>query len=107
MNHFTGDHPYVTCGITQADGKVETKVDTKPVTEGATLNPIWDEMLELESWQPGETLEFIVYDKGLLGSKTEGKSILPSDFFYPAWLSGHDCHNRLTRCQAHCRSPGC
>jgi len=88
MNHFTGDHPYVTCGVMQADGKVETKVDTKPVTEGDTLNPIWDETLELESWQPGETLEFIVYDKGLLGSKTEGKAILPSDFFYPHGFQG-------------------
>jgi len=88
MNHFTGDHPYVTCGIKPAEGEVETKVDTKPVTQGDTLNPIWDETLELESWQPGEALEFTVYDKGLLGSKTEGKTLLPSEFFYPQGFQG-------------------
>jgi len=88
LNHFTGDNPYVTCGIKRADGKVETKVETKPVTEGDTLNPIWDETLELEPWQPGETLEFIVYDKGLLGSKTEGKAILTGEFFYPNGFQG-------------------
>jgi len=88
MNHFSGDHPYVACAIKRADGEVETKADTKPVTEGDTLNPTWDEMLELESWQPGETLAFTVYDKGLLGSKTEGKALLPSEFFYPNGFQG-------------------
>merc|ERR1712008_125797 len=48
----------------------------------------WDETLELESWQPGQTLEFTVYDKGLLGSKTEGKALLPSEFFYPHGFQG-------------------
>eukprot|EP00419_Tripos_fusus_P029704 CAMPEP_0172706070 /NCGR_PEP_ID=MMETSP1074-20121228/45772_1 /TAXON_ID=2916 /ORGANISM="Ceratium fusus, Strain PA161109" /LENGTH=308 /DNA_ID=CAMNT_0013528583 /DNA_START=44 /DNA_END=967 /DNA_ORIENTATION=+ len=88
MNHFTGDHPYVTCAIKRAEGEVVTKADTKPVTEGDTLNPIWDETLEFESWQPGETLEFTVYDKGLLGSKSEGKALLPSEFFYPHGFQG-------------------
>jgi hypothetical protein len=88
MNQFTGDHPYVSCAIKHADGKVETKADTKPVTEGDTVNPMWDETLEFESWQPGETLEFTVYDKGLVGSKTEGKALLPSEFFYPHGFQG-------------------
>jgi len=88
MNNFTGDHPYVTCEVKRADGEVETKASTKPITEGDTLNPIWDEMLELESWQQGETVEFTVYDKGLLGSKTEGKAVLPSEFFYPHGFRG-------------------
>jgi len=88
MNHFTGDHPYVTCEVQHANGEVETKADTKPVTEGDTLNPVWDETLELESWQPGESLKFTVYDKGLLGSKTEGKALLPSEFFYPQGFQG-------------------
>lgn len=88
MNHFTGDHPYVTCKAQGADREVETKVDTKPVTEGDMLNPMWNETLELESWQPGEPLEFTVYDKGLLASKTEGKALLPSEFFYPHGFQG-------------------
>merc|ERR1712129_353047 len=88
MNHFTGDHPYVTYEVQHANGEVETKTDTKPVTEGDTLNPVWDETLELESWQPGESLKFTVYDKGLLGSKTEGKALLPSEFFYPQGFQG-------------------
>eukprot|EP00419_Tripos_fusus_P010956 CAMPEP_0172662924 /NCGR_PEP_ID=MMETSP1074-20121228/5620_1 /TAXON_ID=2916 /ORGANISM="Ceratium fusus, Strain PA161109" /LENGTH=304 /DNA_ID=CAMNT_0013478865 /DNA_START=51 /DNA_END=965 /DNA_ORIENTATION=- len=88
MNHFTGDHPYVCCKIKQADGEGETKAETKPVTEGDTLNPTWEETLELESWQPGATLEFIILDKGLLGSKTEGKALLPSEFFNPNGFQG-------------------
>eukprot|EP00419_Tripos_fusus_P081714 CAMPEP_0172936816 /NCGR_PEP_ID=MMETSP1075-20121228/222210_1 /TAXON_ID=2916 /ORGANISM="Ceratium fusus, Strain PA161109" /LENGTH=351 /DNA_ID=CAMNT_0013798189 /DNA_START=111 /DNA_END=1164 /DNA_ORIENTATION=+ len=88
MNKFTSDHPYVTCGIKRADGKVVTKADTKPVMSGDKLNPIWDEMLELESWQPGETLEFTVYDRGLLGSKTEGKAELPAESFHPHGFQG-------------------
>jgi len=54
MNHFTGDKPCVTCEIKRADGKVETKGETKPVIEGDALNPTWDEPLELESWSPGD-----------------------------------------------------
>jgi len=88
MNHFTGDHPYVSCGIKRASGVVETKAETKPVTEGDVLNPVWDETLELESWQPGEALEFVLYDKGLLGAKTEGKALLPSEFFHPNGFEG-------------------
>jgi len=88
MNQFTGDHPYVNCAIKRADGEVQATADTKPVIEGETLNPIWDETLEFESCQPGASLEFTVYDKGLLSSKTEGKALLPSEFFYPHGFQG-------------------
>lgn len=88
MNQFTGDHPYVRCEVKRASGEVEAKAETKPVTDGDSLNPVWEETLELEPWQPGETLEFTIYDKGLLGSKTEGKVQLPSEFFYPDGFQG-------------------
>jgi len=88
MNHFTGDHPYVSCKAKRVNGEVETKAETKPVTDGDTFNPVWDETLVFEPWHPGETLEFTVYDKGLLGSKTEGKVQLPSEFFYPHGFQG-------------------
>jgi len=89
MNHFTGDHPYVVCEVQHTDNRAErSRVETKPVTEGDTLNPLWNEMLELENWQVGENLEITVYDKGLLGSKTEGKMLMPSDFFFPHGFNG-------------------
>jgi len=88
MNHFTGDHPYVTCEVKGVDGQSRTKVETKPVTEGDTSNPFWGETLTIEPWNLGENLEFSVYDKGLIGSKTEGKVILPHEVFYPAGFSG-------------------
>jgi len=89
MNHFTGDHPYCVCEVKHADPSAPTtKAETKPVTEGDTINPVWNETLELEAWQPGEALEFTVYDKGLIGSKTEGKAMLPSEFFYPNGFRG-------------------
>merc|ERR1711956_75089 len=48
----------------------------------------WDERLKLEPWTPGENLELTVYDKGLLGSKTWGKVMIPSQNFYPNGFNG-------------------
>merc|ERR1719195_213075 len=90
MNHFTGDHPYVQCEIKHLNRHERTtKAATQPVTEGDTLNPFWGERLELQSWQPGEDLEFTVYDQGLIGAKTEGKVNLPSHMFYPNGFTGN------------------
>merc|ERR1719507_1372143 len=61
MNHFTGDHPYVTCEVKGFDGHSHTKVETKPVTEGDTTNPFWGETLIVDPWNVGENLEFSVY----------------------------------------------
>merc|ERR1712060_70251 len=91
MNHFTGDHPYVVCEVKHAAHRERrTKVETKPVTVGDGSNPCWNETLELEPWHPGEPLEFSVYDKGLIGSKTEGKATLPGELFsQPNGFSGN------------------
>jgi hypothetical protein len=89
MNHFTGDHPYVVCEVKHLDQNAAvTKVETKPVTEGDTANPFWGETFHLEPWHEGEPLEFTVYDKGLIGSKTEVKVVLGPEFFFPNGLSG-------------------
>jgi len=89
LNSFTGDHPYVICEVKHAAHRERnTKVETKPVTAGDSLNPLWNETHELEPWHPGEPLEFSVYDKGLLGSKTEGKATLPGELFFPNGFSG-------------------
>jgi len=90
MNHFTGDSPYVQCEVKHLDRHArETKATTTPVTMGDTLNPFWGERLELQPWQPGEDLEFTVYDKGLIGAKTEGRVLLPSNMFYPNGFNGN------------------
>jgi len=89
MNHFTGDQPYVTCQVRHLDNRTEVvKVETKPATEGDTLNPFWGETHTLGPWSPGEALEFTVYDKGLIGAKTEGKVVLTPEFFYPHGFTG-------------------
>merc|ERR1712156_252477 len=89
MNHFTGDHPYVVCEVKHRDYSLTaTKVETKPVTDGDTLSPFWGETHTLEPWHEGEPLEFTVYDKGLLGSKTEGKVVLAPELFFPNGFSG-------------------
>jgi len=83
LNHFTGDHPYVVCQVKHhAHRERTTKAETKPLTYGDTSNPVWNETLELEPWHQGEPLEFTIYDKGLLGSKTEGKATLPAELFF-------------------------
>jgi len=89
MNNFTGDNPYVICEVNHLDTAAEkTQVETKPVAEGDTLNPFWGETHTLEPWCEGESLEFTVYDKGLVGSKTEGKAVLPPELFFPQGFSG-------------------
>jgi len=88
MNHFTGDHPYVVCEVKHFDSSRTTKVETKPVTDGDTLNPFWGETHTLGPWHEGEPLEFTVYDKGLIGSKTEGKVVLGPELFFPNGFSG-------------------
>jgi len=98
MNHFTGDKPYVVCEVRHnSHHERRAKVQTKEVTSGDTLNPQWNECLELEPWHPGEKLDFTVYDKGLLGSRTEGKAELPGEMFFtspngwegPLQIEGH------------------
>merc|ERR1719360_28119 len=85
MNHFTGDKPYVVCEVRHnSHHERRAKVQTKEVTSGDTLNPQWNECLELEPWHPGEKLDFTIYDKGLLGSRTEGKAELPGEMFFPS-----------------------
>merc|ERR1712129_99582 len=89
MNNFTGDNPYVTCEVKHVDPAAQTtRVETKSVAEGDTLNPFWGETHNVEPWREGESLEFTVYDKGLVASKTEGKAVLPSDLFFPQGFSG-------------------
>merc|ERR1719362_2805705 len=89
LNNFCGDNPYVQCEVKHLDRHAKTtRATTKPVTVGDTLNPVWGERLELQPWQPGEDLEFTVYDKGLIGAKTEGKAHLPSHMFCPNGFKG-------------------
>jgi len=88
LNHFAGDSPFVTCEVKSADGHSRTKVETKPQTEGDTMNPFWGETFTLDPWNVGDNLEFSVFDKGLICSKTEGKVVLPHDMFYPVGFSG-------------------
>jgi len=90
LNNFCGDNPYVQCEVKHLNRHAKTtRETTKPVTMGDTMNPVWGERLELQPWQPGEDLEFTVYDKGLIGSKTEGKVLLPSNMFYPNGFNGN------------------
>jgi len=89
MNHFTGDHPYVQCEAKHLNRHERpTKAATKPMTLGDTMNPFWNERLEIQPWQPGEDLEFTIYDEGLIGARTEGKVSLPSANFYPQGYNG-------------------
>merc|ERR1712129_458917 len=89
LNNYAGDQPYVTCEVKHADSSAEkTKVETKPVTEGDTMNPFWGETLHLEPWHEGEPIEFTVYDQGLTSSKTEGRVVLTPEMFFPHGFSG-------------------
>lgn len=88
MMHFTGDSPYVVVEVDHVNTHEKlkkTKFQTK-VLKG--LDPVWNESQELDPWHVGEPIKFSVYDKGLVGSKTEGVVTLPSEAFYPNGFQG-------------------
>eukprot|EP00927_Polykrikos_kofoidii_P000045 TRINITY_DN1001_c0_g1_i2.p1 TRINITY_DN1001_c0_g1~~TRINITY_DN1001_c0_g1_i2.p1 ORF type:complete len:2239 (+),score=295.82 TRINITY_DN1001_c0_g1_i2:60-6719(+) len=85
--NFTGDSMFCVCEVLHADKKQKsTKIETKQVKK--SLDPLWNEVHEVDPWRNGEPLEFTVYDHGLVGSKTEGKALLPSEYFYPNGFEG-------------------
>jgi hypothetical protein len=64
---------------------------TKPVQTKASkgLDPSWNETHEIDPWNVGEALEFAIFDKGYMGSKSEGKIVtLASERFYPDGYNG-------------------
>lgn len=82
--NFTGDATYCTCDVKRLDAKRDpVHVKTKTVRANP-LSPSWDETHDIPNWYAGEGLEFTIYNEGVLGSKVEGKVVVPCDRFYPA-----------------------
>jgi hypothetical protein len=88
--NMVGDHWYVTCEIKRRNGKRANphagKITTNTIDKN--LEPVWNELHHLEGWVQGDDLEFTVCDKGLFGSKTQGKVTLPHENFYPNGWEG-------------------
>eukprot|EP00927_Polykrikos_kofoidii_P034426 TRINITY_DN29221_c0_g1_i1.p1 TRINITY_DN29221_c0_g1~~TRINITY_DN29221_c0_g1_i1.p1 ORF type:complete len:341 (-),score=54.77 TRINITY_DN29221_c0_g1_i1:96-1118(-) len=85
--NFLGDAPYCVCEVKHMDQKT-TPSSFRTQTVSKSLDPVWNETHELNNWHPGEALEFIIYDKGLIGARTEGRCSLPSSLFYPHGFEG-------------------
>eukprot|EP00927_Polykrikos_kofoidii_P040347 TRINITY_DN3450_c0_g2_i1.p1 TRINITY_DN3450_c0_g2~~TRINITY_DN3450_c0_g2_i1.p1 ORF type:complete len:749 (-),score=127.71 TRINITY_DN3450_c0_g2_i1:144-2390(-) len=83
----TGDAPWCRCEVRHADQRESpSRCETRALPE--TLDPVWNETHELDSWCVGEALEFTLFDKGPLGSKLEGKALVQSHQFYPHGFEG-------------------
>merc|ERR1712232_169594 len=73
-----------------------TKKTAKPTacqtkTTAGSSQPTWsgkDNTHEIDSWKPGESLEFIIFNKVKLGSQFLGKAVLPSERFFPNGFEG-------------------
>jgi len=88
MSHFTGDDVYAVCEVKHLRPHGESlKITTNSVTDTAK-NPFWGETQEIEPVHEGDSLEFAVYDKGLVGAQTEGKGVLPAEMVYPNGYRG-------------------
>eukprot|EP00928_Gymnodinium_smaydae_P067709 TRINITY_DN5070_c4_g1_i1.p1 TRINITY_DN5070_c4_g1~~TRINITY_DN5070_c4_g1_i1.p1 ORF type:complete len:1035 (+),score=243.79 TRINITY_DN5070_c4_g1_i1:77-3181(+) len=85
--NMTGDAPYVVCEVDHAD-RHQKKASCQTQAIKGTLDPQWNEVHEVDPWRVGESLTFTVYDKGTIGSKTEGKITVPSRYFYPQGFEG-------------------
>jgi hypothetical protein len=84
--NFTGDNMYCVASVKHTDKKAKaTSCQTAKIQ---SLNPTWNETHELGPWSEGDALEFTVYDKGMIGSKTEGTAILTSERFFPNGFDG-------------------
>jgi hypothetical protein len=84
--NLLGDAPWCLCKVLRGDTLAQPSCCKTAAVKG-TLEPVWDETHEI-LWKVGEAIEFTVYDKGLIGSKTEGKVVVPSDKFFPDGFEG-------------------
>eukprot|EP00928_Gymnodinium_smaydae_P046234 TRINITY_DN307_c0_g2_i1.p1 TRINITY_DN307_c0_g2~~TRINITY_DN307_c0_g2_i1.p1 ORF type:complete len:305 (+),score=77.45 TRINITY_DN307_c0_g2_i1:61-975(+) len=84
--NFTGDNMYTHVQIPR--GMLHHSPSLETQRQQNTLDPVWNELHDLEGWVPGEPLVFTVYDEGMVGSKKEGKAQLNSEDFYPQGFEG-------------------
>eukprot|EP00448_Togula_jolla_P014268 CAMPEP_0170585478 /NCGR_PEP_ID=MMETSP0224-20130122/9235_1 /TAXON_ID=285029 /ORGANISM="Togula jolla, Strain CCCM 725" /LENGTH=530 /DNA_ID=CAMNT_0010908965 /DNA_START=17 /DNA_END=1606 /DNA_ORIENTATION=+ len=87
FGHLNSSGNGLCCACETIGTAASSKKETKVVSSGP--NPVWNETFQLDLWQPGEPLEFTILDKGISGSKTEGKVSLPSHQFYPSGFEGN------------------
>jgi len=84
MPGWGSSDPYCICSIV---GKPEQKFRTKAMQN--TLSPIWNHHGQLSDFEPGDALEFKVFDKDLLKKDDLlGSVTLPSDAFLYDGFSG-------------------
>merc|ERR1712232_972763 len=94
--NMTGDNPWCQCKVVKT-GKVCNTAAIK-----GTLDPEWNESHDL-LYTVGEPLEFTVFDKGAVGSKTEGTATITSDQLQSGGFDGEleirtekgDAHGKL------------
>eukprot|EP00927_Polykrikos_kofoidii_P071204 TRINITY_DN67504_c0_g1_i1.p1 TRINITY_DN67504_c0_g1~~TRINITY_DN67504_c0_g1_i1.p1 ORF type:complete len:1092 (+),score=212.91 TRINITY_DN67504_c0_g1_i1:122-3397(+) len=93
--NYVGDAPWCRCEVKRAAGHCHisdysmnkrTKFETAALPK--TLDPEWNETHEIEPWFVGDSLEFTIFDKGVFGSRTEGRVVVPSHRFHPHAFEG-------------------
>lgn len=100
--NMVGDSMYCTINVQHKEnGARHEKYETKKVQK--SLDPKWNETYEIDPWHSGEALEFNIYDKGMLNSKTEGKAVLPAEYFVPNGFEGDVPINGLPHATLHVR----
>jgi hypothetical protein len=99
--NFMGDAPWCACSVKHSHARANpSKFQTQQLK--GTLSPQWNETHDLD-WHVGEPIEFIVYDKGLLSSRTEGTVLVDSAHFYPQGFEGQVPLNGLPHAFLHVR----
>lgn len=83
--------------------------DVQTRTTAGGVNPTWTdkggtvETHDIDSWKPGERLEFIIFNKVSLGAQFLGKVVLPSDRFFPNGFEGDVAVEGLPHAMLHVR----
>eukprot|EP00929_Paragymnodinium_shiwhaense_P021552 TRINITY_DN14020_c0_g1_i2.p1 TRINITY_DN14020_c0_g1~~TRINITY_DN14020_c0_g1_i2.p1 ORF type:complete len:838 (+),score=190.53 TRINITY_DN14020_c0_g1_i2:100-2613(+) len=99
--NFLGDKMIATCSVKQKFKRdVVGPMECKTAVVRKSVDPYWNETHEL-GWNRGDSLEFSVFDQGLLNKKLEGKVIVPADVFYPNGFVGEVPLSGVSKAKLH------
>jgi hypothetical protein len=78
-HNVIGDRIYCVCSVGTSSPKEACTTRMVP----GSMDPAWDETLDVDCWKVGEDITFTILSKGTGSAKTAGTVTLPSEHFYP------------------------
>eukprot|EP00927_Polykrikos_kofoidii_P069911 TRINITY_DN6563_c0_g1_i2.p1 TRINITY_DN6563_c0_g1~~TRINITY_DN6563_c0_g1_i2.p1 ORF type:complete len:1018 (-),score=147.67 TRINITY_DN6563_c0_g1_i2:116-3169(-) len=81
--NMSGESPWCLCEVRQ-DKRTTKTLSFHTQTVANSLDPVWNETMDLDPWLLGDALDFFVRDRATSsGLMTEGRVSVPSEMFFP------------------------